>query len=435
MNSNVWNFSEVDTPRPRPTEPMEEVEPGFLIPTLVVVPPTIPPALVVPTKPTFAQTTLSSNLSKEVVDYLQTISTLITLTTSGGNKKQTEDDDSADLFDLDNDDECCRTTSTMKIRPFSDVYTSVHLVNLLEQSCETIALPNYGPTKQLYLTSSDDYTHAIIFGYAMPTLVPEITPEKVIGMAHYSWHDAAPSTAFLKYAQKHIGLYYVGESLGNIKPFVRHVCHPLLTLSTTYLMDDNQKNPFAKTRLLSIHVSAKSFQNKTYGAVYCKRLVRRILATNLPIDIYGTGTIPDDLYLCEEESRIFQPNKPCRDDVRIRGPVADMSAMLDPYMYHICIESCVSQCYYSGGPINALLRRANVVYFGSTALVEQYPSGIIPLTGNLDEDIELLRGVAADPLQYYMPICSEYITHIKNTENLVKHLPQYFHDALSRCTA
>ena len=194
--------------------------------------------------------------------------------------------------------------------------------------------------------------------------------------------------------------------------------------------NNNNKLPFAKTRLLSIHVSANLFQKKTYGAVYCKTLVRRILATNLPIDIYGTGTIPEDIY---EECRILHPNKQYRDDVRIRGPVADMAAMLDPYIYHICIESCVSQCYYSGSPINALLRRANVVYFGSTALVEQYPSGIINLTGILEEDMELLRQLAADPLRYYIPICSEYIKHIKNSENLVKHLPQYFHDAHSRC--
>jgi hypothetical protein len=362
-----------------------------------------------------------------MVDHLQTISELITSTSSGGGGggKQTDSVDSADLFDLP--DEFLHgsrgSDRPMKIRPFSDIYTSIHLVNLLEQSCETIALPNYGPTKQLYLTASDDYTHAIIFGYAMPTLAPEITPEKVIGMAHYSWHEAAPSTVFLEYAQKHIGLYFVGESIGNIKPFVRHVCHPLLTLSATYLMD--QKFPFAKTRLFSIHVSATSFQKKTYGAVYCKLLVRRILATNLPIDIYGTGTIPDDLY---EESCV-------RDDVRIRGPVADMAAMIDPYIYHIVIDSCMSPCYYSGSPINALLRRANVVYFGSTALIEQYPNGIIHLTGNLDEDIILLRRLAAEPLRYFMPLDSEYIKHIKDTENLVKHLPQYFRDAYKATTA
>lgn len=432
MNSNVWNFAEVDTPRPtkhrEEVEPTEVVEPGFIIPPLIVAP-TIQLGLGAPTKPT-----LSSNLSKEVVDYLQTITKLITWTSSsGGNNKQTDDDESADSFDLDNDDKYGGThPPTMKIRPFSDVYTSVHLVNLLEQSCETISLPNYGPAKQLYLTSSDDYTHAIIFGYAMPTLVPGITPEKVIGMAQPSVYDTGgPSAAFLKYAQKHIGLYFVGEPIGKNKPFIQHVCHPLLTLSTTYLMNNHQKFPFTKTRLLSIHVSANSFQKNTYGAVYCKSLVRRILTTNLPIDIYGTGTIPEDIY---NECRILQPNKQYRDDVRIRGPVADMAAMLDPYIYHIFIESRVSQCHYSGGPINALLRRANVIYFGSTALVERYPSGIIPLTGNLAEDIELLQRVAADPLRYYMPIVSEYIKHIKNSENLIKHLPQYFRDAQSRCT-
>lgn len=388
-----WNVAEADTPRHEPTrhEPPRH-DPG---------------------------------LSKEMVDHLQIISELITSTSTGSNG--CNHTNSVDIFDLP-DDECpshnnhnhnyAHGKPPMKIRPFSDIYTSVHLVNWLEQSCETIAMQNYGPTRQLYLTASDDYTHAIIFGYAMPLLAPDITPEKVIGMAHCSVYEAAPPAAFIKYAQKHIGLYFVGEHLGKNKPFVRHVCHPLLTLSTTYLMD--QKFPFAKTRLLSIHVSATSFQKKTPGALYCKLLVRRILTTNLPIDIYGTGTIPDDLY---EDSH-------SRTDVRIRGPVADMAAMLDPYIYHIFIESCVSPCYYSGGPINALLRRANVLYFGSTALVEQYHSGITHLTGNLDEDMKLLHNIAAEPLRYYIPIDSEYIKYIKNTENLVKHLPQYFHDAI-----
>jgi hypothetical protein len=400
--------------------------PGFLLP--VALP---GPSTQIRVKPK------SSELSDDILDRLQLFENLTLV--DGKREKPCK-------YKSDMDDHTQVANITIRVRPFSDVHSSIHLVHALEQSCETLGISYYGPNRNIYLTASDDYTHAILFGYPMPVFPDHILPEHVIGMAQMSMYETPPPPAFIPYAQKYIGTYFVGEHplgsmtcsknnlpcsikdkvpklLNRYLPFVRHVCHPILTLPLV---------PSKKTRLMSIHISGSVYMKATYGAKYCRWLVQRILRSDLPIDIYGTGTIGDNIRCVDESANNPTDRFSSRGgrinshDVRIRGPVANMDDMLNPYMYHICIESCVSHAYYSGRAVNSLLRKTNLIYFGSRELVNRFPSGIIVLTGDLDEDMELLRQVTIDPLRYYVPIDGNQIEKIKRAENLVKWLPHYY---------
>jgi hypothetical protein len=316
--------------------------------------------------------------------------------------------------------ESVESVGHIRIRAFSEQYSSTRLVELLERSCETSCIPWYGPKRRVYLTDKNDYTHAIIFDYAMPN-VQHIPKENVIGMAHCS---VVPSSTFIRYAQSYIRVYFSsicvdrhGSKLP--PPFIRHVAHPFIELPTTYYMGGTfgrntllghlKDPPYTKTRMMSISISATK---NTPSHQYRRALVSSIMALDLPIDIFGTGCINHNQLKKEKDSRI-------------RGPYADISAMLDPYLFHICIETMGSHSYYSGKAVNALLRKTNPVYFGSTALVEQFP-GIISLTGILQTDLDRIRDIVSDPLRYYMPIYSDQIRTIKRAENLVRHLPRYF---------
>lgn len=183
---------------------------------------------------------------------------------------------------------------------------------------------------------------------------------------------------------------------------------------------------------MSIHISGYTYQKTTHGAKYLRWLVQKILQSDLPIDIYGTGTIGDNIRCIDEtvNKKIDGSAKPGGRinprDARLCGPVANVDDMLNPYLYHICVESCISHTYYSGKVINGLLRKTNMIYYGSTELANRFSSEIIAMTGELDEDMELLRQVTTEPLRYYVPIDCNQIQKIKQAENLVTWLPQYY---------
>ena len=70
-------------------------------------------------------------------------------------------------------------------------------------------------TDSYRFTTGEDYTHAIILNTAMPMLT--LPKEKVIGLA---FEPVILSPAFIAYAEKHIGKYFIGEQRDLPAPFI-----------------------------------------------------------------------------------------------------------------------------------------------------------------------------------------------------------------------
>jgi hypothetical protein len=166
-------------------------------------------------------------------------------------------------------------------------------------------------TKRIIITEDDDYTHAVIINVAMPKL--KIKRENVFGMALEPLPFLGITEEFIDYASKNIGIYYIGQLFDLLKPhtvFVEH-CGYLnydppsqntRSLDTVHTNESNDTlgNVFfalKKTRQIPNHITNKNkimsiaFSHKQFadGHKYRHLLVRQILQSNLPIDIYGKG--------------------------------------------------------------------------------------------------------------------------------------------------
>jgi hypothetical protein len=73
--------------------------------------------------------------------------------------------------------------SKYRIRFFSSFCDSDNCKNVYERLCEVDLLDNYGPDKEIYITTGDDYTHAIIMNTTTPHIIQGIPKENVIGIA------------------------------------------------------------------------------------------------------------------------------------------------------------------------------------------------------------------------------------------------------------
>jgi len=113
-----------------------------------------------------------------------------------------------------------------RIKFFSDYATSDELKQTYESINEIDKMENYGKDKDIYITTENDYTHAIIINFGMPEL-KDISKNNVVGLAHeptlYFVYLTNKSTNqyILLYAEKYIDKYFMGDRVFN-KPFIPH---------------------------------------------------------------------------------------------------------------------------------------------------------------------------------------------------------------------
>jgi hypothetical protein len=254
------------------------------------------------------------------------------------------------------------------IRFFSNFCTSDHLKNVYEKIFEVVNMSGYG--KDIYITTDDDYSHAILLNTAMPVLKP-IPKENVIGLAYEPPMFLGLSMEFVEYAKKHISKYYIGNKYDLPDPFVEGYAYMSFTLPPSYLPPKNNNT-------MSIMVSKKEFAP---GHKYRHLLVQRILSSHLPIDIYGKG--------CEyyKSLCVSNTNVSC-----IKGEFVDIEPY-STYDFHICIENYKTSHYFSEKIINPLLCSTTPVYWGCENIESYFPGNAILLTGSVDADMEILKNV------------------------------------------
>ena len=228
--------------------------------------------------------------------------------------------------------------------------------------------------KRVVLTNNDNYTHAIIMNTYMPEL--NIPKENVVSIAHepnfwlFNFNNEYKNR-YIEYATKHISRRFVGDKEDLPDTFIEGQSFLF------YNKDHFYNTP--KNKFCSIVVS-----NRNEGLNYNYRhdMLKAILKTDLPIDIYGRGTI---YYNDVNDNRIKFPM-----DCTENNPFG-----IDPYIdykFHICIENVISNNYFSEKIINPLLSNSIPIYYGCKT-IDSYFNNIIKLSGDVSKDIEMLTHI------------------------------------------
>ena len=298
----------------------------------------------------------------------------------------------------------------MRIKIFSNFCDSNTCKMHYERVCQVSLLDNYGPSKALYITTEEDYTHAIILNTAMPVL-KNIGKENVLGLAFEPTPFLRLTPAFIQYAQTYIGKYFIGSKYFIFGDTTNYILPDLFKEHYAYIwhiepLHVNYVPP--KNRIMSIMVSEKK---NAPGHQYRHTLVKHILSKGLPIDIYGRGA---NLYKGMYGS-IY------KKDRRIKGLFNELEPYLN-YTYHICIENFMTPAYFSEKITNALLCNTTPVYWGCTQILDYFPANAILLSGDVVKDVELLQTICNEPMKYRaninLEVIKEKLNLLKNVHNM-----------------
>lgn len=295
----------------------------------------------------------------------------------------------------------------IRIRFFSDFCSSENCKQEYEDKCRVNEMGDYGPDKHLYITLNQTYTHAILLNCPIvPTI--SVPPERVLGLAFEPIPYLRLSYDFIHFAEKHVGLYYIGHIHPNLTGaffkehhgFMWHAPQPKIppTLEEKYYKSEaNQRNK------ISIIVSNKM---KAPGNAYRHKLATFILINNLPIDIWGNGT--------EIHSKRFPNHK------NIKGPFKN-NEPYESYTLSICIENYRHPHYFSEKITNCLVYNTTPVYLGCIEIDTYFPGQVIHLTGDIKTDAGRLVNISKNPSTYIREI--KHTANDKNVLNLLKNLP------------
>lgn len=284
-----------------------------------------------------------------------------------------------------------------RIKFFSDFISSEELKKIYENINEIDKMENYGIDKDIYITTHDDYTHAIIINFGMPEL-KNIPKTNVVGLSY------EPTTIFMTskhtypmvfYTIKYIGKYFIGDRVF-IEPFIENYSYMVYNKPLRYIP--------IKNKLMSIIISEKN--GFWFGHNYRYRIVDLILKNNLPIDIYGRGSI-QLLYLNNDN---------------VKGEFVEYEPY-ENYLYHICIENFACERYFSEKIINPLLTNTVPIYLGCRNIKEYFGDNVILLNGDIIHDMDVIIDVLNYPDKYRRNIDVEMI---KKKVSLLENLDTIF---------
>jgi hypothetical protein len=259
----------------------------------------------------------------------------------------------------------------IKIRFFSSFCNQENCIEVYNRISELKNDKLFG-TKYCFVTT-DDYTHAVIINTAMPPNL-NIPKENVVGIAFEPIQFLGLTHNFLEYAKKYIGTYFIGEKPKDLLPDLFKESYGYMWHMTPLVEKPIKKN------IMSLMVSNKlSAEGHKYRHILCAR----ILASDLPIDIFGRG--------CS----IYAYKK----DPRVKGNFNGDEPYLS-YVYHIAIENFRTPHYFSEKITNTLLCETVPVYLGCKNIDQYFPEKVIHLSGDVDMDMKLLREICEKPHLY-----------------------------------
>ena len=285
----------------------------------------------------------------------------------------------------------------IRIKIFSDFCSSETCKQKYESNCKVHEMNNYGADKYLYITTGNTYTHAILLNCPIVSDI-SVPPECVLGLAFEPIKYLRLSYDFIDFAEKHVGMYYIGYKHPNLTSAFFKEHHGFMW-HTDYPLKSTIKN---SKNAVSIIISNKY---QAPGHIYRSKLVAFILKHDLAVDIWGNGT--------ERYGSKFPDKK------NIKGPFKDKEPY-ESYSLSICVENYRHPHYFSEKISNCLVCNTTPIYLGCTEIETYFPNQVVHLSGNLQEDCALLVEISKNP--------KKYVREIKTNENdtvlnLMKNLP------------
>lgn len=253
--------------------------------------------------------------------------------------------------------------------------------------------------KNIQIVHDDSYTHAAVYNlYYGEIKVPK---ERVVGFITEPY-ETYNLKDYVAYADKNIGTFF---------------CHDPTGLSNTFrggipflgpIAGTNQFVNEPKTRKMSFLVSSKHF---FAGHQLRHRLVRKILQSNLDIDIYG-----------HQLEHMYR-------DPRVRGTIDDKRKALVPYRFTIAIENVPYPYWVTEKYYDPLMMGCVPIYWGASQINNIFsPHAHINLPLVYDENIlfEHIKNIYERPqlFDHITPFIGQQI--LKERVNMPEFLYRYF---------
>ena len=290
----------------------------------------------------------------------------------------------------------------IRIRFFSDFCSSEVCKKKYEQICLYKKNDYYGKTKKIYITTTETYTHAFLLNCPTPPNI-HVEKEYVVGFAHEPPNNSFLHlyyNNFIEFAQKNIGKYFIGSTIGLTSPpfkgYYGFLFHEMPSNISMF--------PGKKTKLMSIMVSHKSY---TIGHKYRHALVSYILKHRLPIDIWGNG------------AKFYKERFP--ENNNIYGDFKSMSEMCENYTFTIAIENTSHDHYFTEKIVNPFMYHTIPLYWGCKKIEDYFPNYSIKLTGNINMDIITIGRVLKNP-EYFRIKHKVDIENVLDKVNLINNI-------------
>ncbi len=260
--------------------------------------------------------------------------------------------------------------------------------------------------KNIQIVHDESYTHAVLYNHGK--LTKSLPKENVIGICTEPYALINPESVF-PYAKDHIGTLFVHEKLPHYPTFCQEA-QPYLGCARP--IDKQVITP--KTKFCSIIAS-----NKTGlpGHIARHHLIRRILATDLPIDIYGRGI--ENFY---------------RGDGRIKGTLpGDKNAAFLDYKYTIAIENAAHPCWVTEKYYDAIMAGCIPIYWGASEIDNLYgPECHVRMSQdmNLDSWLNTIKSVYNNGVPPKSIERGQAV--IRETHNLAEFIWSYWNESCHR---
>jgi len=325
-----------------------------------------------------------------------------------------------------------------KIKIFAKWTNCNNILNIILESYDWENDSKYGV--EYKFTKDDDFTHVILMNFIMPDI--RINKENIIGLAQEPGLYLRLKSYHMNYYKK-IKKYFIGSTryisspleasfIENVKYFFRYYFYLVKEYFLGYTPNNSSshESPFIEKMSYQLpHISYKIVnkyienfpkKNKLINYVYSHKnpsghplclygyrheLGNAILQNNLPIDIYGSST--------NKLKKTFEKKKNIKHSFHWN----EVQKIYENYKFSIVIENTSEPEYFSEKIIIPLLCGCIPIYLGCTNIDNYFKDYVIHLSGNINNDLNLIKTILDNPDKYYKKINIESIkekVHLKN---------------------
>jgi hypothetical protein len=235
-------------------------------------------------------------------------------------------------------------------------------------------------------------------------LKPNFPKSNVVGLAFEPPEYLGITKEFFDYAIQNIGKYRIGSNK-YLPPeiFIEKQAYMWHMIPPTIIP--------VKSKTMSLILSDKK---NVIGQQYRHKLVEEIIKYNLPVDIYGKGSMQYQSSIDQIAEPIIGPS--------IKGEFTELEPYSD-YYFSICCECFQHNDYFSEKVTNPLLCSTTPIYYGCKNIETYFPNNVISLTGYAEFDILMIIDILDEPMKYYKKID---LDTMKFSVNLLKNIDTLF---------